>query len=528
MSKRVIFILAAVLLVVVFVLPFLATRNFSPAFDEITHIPSGYSYIKTGEIKLNPQHPPLIKMLAAIPLLFLDLKFDQNRFEAVPAKISEWEFGENFLFSNDTDKILLWARIPMLFLSVLLGFYIFKWASELFSPPAGLFALFLYTFTPVMIGNAQFVTTDLGVSVFVFITLYYFWKFSRTDRRKHLVFSGIFLGLALGAKFSAVLLVPLILLFALIHIWRLHRNNIFLWQKSKKVIKILAPVYLTGFLVIYLLYFFPSDISFYLKGLNTLYADKNPNYYFFLNGSFSKDGWWYYFLSAFLVKTPAPFLIFLAAAVVFYKKYKMSFLEKSLILATPLIFFTVTSIKAYNIGIRYILPVYPFLILYAGGLINLDFWRSGARKAKVIFATVLLVLSSWLFYSTISVHPDYLAYFNDFVGGSQNGYKYLNDSNIEWGHDLRRLKKYQEQYPETKVIYSWPRPNFDYYGITNRISAQKTKWWINPSGRYALNTNLLTTSGLYSRLYNEPLLDWLNLYQPTDRIGYSFLIFEFK
>jgi len=98
-----------VLMVLVFLLPFLSMQNFSLSTDELTHIPSGYSYWKTGEIKLNPQHPPFVKLWATLPLLFLNPSFDKNDPLIAGAKPDEWQFGRKFLFlsGNDADKIIL-------------------------------------------------------------------------------------------------------------------------------------------------------------------------------------------------------------------------------------------------------------------------------------------------------------------------------------------------------------------------------------------------------------------------------------
>src|SRR3989338_10650750 len=154
-------ILVGVLLFLVFLQPFLAMKNFSPAFDENSHLPSGYSDLKTGEIKLNPQHPPLIKILAALPLLFLDLKFDFLDPSLAGPQTNEWQFGRNFLSDNGVDKVIFWGRIPMVLLSVLLGFYVFKWGKELFGYRAGVIGLLIYAFMPNLIAHAQFITTDM-------------------------------------------------------------------------------------------------------------------------------------------------------------------------------------------------------------------------------------------------------------------------------------------------------------------------------------------------------------------------------
>src|SRR3989344_8301177 len=144
-------ILVLILLTVTFLLPFFSAQNFSAASDEITHLPSGYSYWKTGLTQLNPQHPPLVKLLTAFPLLFLDLKFDPKDSSLSGPLKDEWQFGRNLLFANNADTFLFWGRLPVMLLSLLLGVYVFKWVSEMFSAKAGLLALFIYAFMPAII-----------------------------------------------------------------------------------------------------------------------------------------------------------------------------------------------------------------------------------------------------------------------------------------------------------------------------------------------------------------------------------------
>ena len=514
-------VLVAALLLAVFLIPFFSAQNFSPSADEITHLPSGYSYWKTGEIILNPQHPPLVKLLSSFPLLFLNLKFDKNDPNLTGPSRNEWQFGHNFLFTNDADKLLLLGRIAPILISVLLGLYIFKWASELFSHKAGILSLFLYAFMPNIIAHAQFVATDLAVAAFSFIALYYLWKLFKTGNKKFIVYTGISLGLALGSKFSGALLVPITAFLLLVYMWKGEGNNVF---KIKKFLKYLVLIGVIGFLMLYIIYLFPHNPDFYLKGLRSIYADIAGNFYYYLNGNFSKDGWWYYFIFAFLIKTPIPALIAFALAIFAYRKYKLAGFEKQLIFLPVIVFLLVTSFKAHDIGVRYILPIYPFLILYAGGLTELNLNLN--RKVVLILAAGLGV---WYVFSAIRIYPDYLAYFNEFVGGPANGYKYLDDSNVEWGQDLKRLRAYQIQHPETKVLFSWRKSDLDYYGVENDLfsSGIKKRWLLNPSGRYAVNTHFLIRSRLEGSMTPDKYVDWLGLYRPVDRIGYSFFIYEF-
>lgn len=518
-------IIVSVLLATAFLLPFFSAQNFSPSSDEITHLPSGYSYWKTGQIILNPQHPPLLKLMSAFPLLFMNLKFDINDPTLSGPFKNEWEFGKKLLISNNADRMLLWGRLAPMLISVLLAFFIFKWASEMFSVKAGLLSLFLYVFMPNIIANSQFVTTDLALASFSFIAFYYLWKFYKTSFRKYLIYSGLFLGLALSSKFSAVVFLPVVLFL------------IFVYAKSgqkdfhavlSKFVRITAIMFAPAFLVVYFSYLMPTDTGFYLKGLRTIYADANISYNFYLNGQFSKDGWWYYFLEAFLIKTPIPVLLSFVVALIFYKKIVINNRDK-LFIFLPLIFFSAaTSLKAHDIGVRYLLPSVSFTILYTGGLAKIITikWDS---IMSIATSSVVVVLGLWYLFSSVSIFPDYLAYFNELVGGPVNGYKYLDDSNLEWRHDLKRFAEYQNKHQDVKIVYSDKNIYFDpkYYGIKNLVPP--TDELISKlSGKYAININFLIRLKELSQRLNDKKLDWLSLYKPVDRVGYSFWIYEFK
>jgi len=507
-----------VLLVAVFIQPFLSAQKFSPANDEITHLPSGYTYLRTGNFSLNPQHPPLIKLLAAFPLLFMNLQFS-------PADVAlgEWKFGKKFIFENNADKMLLWGRLGPMLISLLLALFIYKWAGEIWGRFEGLFALFFYAFMPNILAHSQFVTTDLGVAAFSFIACYWLWKYYKTHETKYLVLTGIFLGLALGSKFSGLLLIPILVL--LIGLKELSSANSFTKNKKRDFFKKSLFVAALGGLVVWAIYFFPADPFFYLKGYKTVYADKNANFMFYLNGNYDPAGWWHYFLEAFLIKTPVAFLLAISAVIIFLKKIKIERTALLFLTVPAALFFVITSWKGYNIGVRYILSVYPFLIVLAAGFPS-GLKNLGLRR-KTVWLIVIVILG-WQLTSTIRIFPHYLAYFNEFVGGPTNGYKYLDDSNLDWGQNLKMLAEYQKSHAGTKVIYHWPFSDPDYYGITDNQALLKTKWWREPSGYYAADINFLIRAKLISFLKNEPSLDWLSLYRPIGRIGYSYLIYEFK
>lgn len=190
-------------------------------FDERAHVAAAYSYVRYGDMRLNPEHPPLVKNLAGIPLLFQNLSFPIDSHEWRSGVNEQWEVGRLFVFGsgNDADRIMFWARVPIICVALLLGFFVFRWTKELAGTNAGLFALLLYAADPNIIAHGHYVTTDVGIAAAVFIAFYYFVRFLRRPTARNTVLFGVFLGIAELTKFSAVLLFPyfgfVILLYAL-------------------------------------------------------------------------------------------------------------------------------------------------------------------------------------------------------------------------------------------------------------------------------------------------------------------------
>ncbi|MBI2451303.1 MAG: glycosyltransferase family 39 protein [Parcubacteria group bacterium] len=219
-SSKQINIIAASLLGFMLILMLSSSWNDSAIVDEVPHIGAGYSYLTRKDMRLNPEHPPLIKDLAALPLLFLDLKFPKTDPSWTQDINGQWTFGAEFIhkIGNPAEKILFWSRLPIMLLTLLLGFFVFKWTRGLFGDKAGLIALFLYALSPTIIAHGRFVTTDAGAAAGIFIASYFFVKFIRHQTGKNLIWAGITLGLAQLAKFSVFLLFPLFSLLAFIWI----------------------------------------------------------------------------------------------------------------------------------------------------------------------------------------------------------------------------------------------------------------------------------------------------------------------
>jgi hypothetical protein len=212
-------LIVGLILAFVFVVSVINAWRDSAIFDETAHIPAGYSYLTMHDMRLNPEHPPLLKDLAALPLIFMNLKFDTTQKFWTTDVNGQWEAGHNLFWQtgNDPDQIIFWARIPFVILSLIFGLFIFKWGKELSGTLGGLLALTLYAFDPNILGHNHFVTTDLGIAGFMMLSFYYFLKFIKEPIWKNVAIGGLFLALVQLTKFSSILLLPIFGLVAIIY-----------------------------------------------------------------------------------------------------------------------------------------------------------------------------------------------------------------------------------------------------------------------------------------------------------------------
>jgi 4-amino-4-deoxy-L-arabinose transferase-like glycosyltransferase len=211
---------AAIMLSAFFLLSITLAWQESATYDERAHIPAAYTYVDRSDMRLNTEHPPLLKDLAGIPLLFLDLSFPYDHPDWEKSGIhGQWSLGTEFLYGrgNDADLMLFWSRLPIILVALLLGFLIYRFTKELAGTVAGLFALLLYVADPNVIAHSHYVTTDIGIAATLFASFVFFLRFLRNPCRKNIFLAGIFLGLAELTKFSAVLLFPIFGVFAIVY-----------------------------------------------------------------------------------------------------------------------------------------------------------------------------------------------------------------------------------------------------------------------------------------------------------------------
>ena len=201
-------IFALVILAIMGVIAFGSIQEDSVTTDEAPHITAGYSYLKFQDMRINPEHPPLIKDIAAIPLLFQDLNFPTEHTSWKDMVNAQWDLGPQFLYrsGNDADKIILWGRIGPILLMLLFGWLVFKWALKLFGGKWALFTLALFAFSPTIMAHGRLVTTDIAAAFAFFIAIYAYVNLLKDPSKKNLLIAGVAFAIAQLLKFSLVLL----------------------------------------------------------------------------------------------------------------------------------------------------------------------------------------------------------------------------------------------------------------------------------------------------------------------------------
>ncbi len=522
------------LIAVFFLQAILSMWDDSPTSDEIVAPAVGYAELFTGDFTLVDDHPPLIRILTALPLLSLQPTLPlthpswQQKEQGVKDRI---DFAYEFFYrvNHNADQLLFWSRLPVVFLSMILGMLVFGWAKKLYGGAAGLFALFLYTLEPNLIAHSRVTTNDLILTLFIFSTLYLFWQYCKVPSRRLLALTGVSLGLALVSKFSAIMLLPMLGLLAVLGLENKAStgNPVTGWTYNvRALVGSIGPAFKTLFIissvalgVIVLLY--GAQWRLFFDGTYNAITHYRGDHPAFLLGRYSTDGWWYYFPTVFLLKTPIPLLICIAVSFFFlsFRKEK----AQHLFLLIPIgIIWTAAVLSNLNIGIRHILPMYPFLLVLVSSITTIQF--SQPRVFHIGFACLAL----WYVISTFSVFPSYLAYFNEFVG-PKRGYQYLADSNLDWGQDLKRLKGFMDEKGVEHIYLSYfgtadpcyyRLHSIDLPGSFNRCSRANAK----PAKFLAVSvTNL---QSVYSP--DKKTFSWLLPYEPVARIGYSIFVYDIQ
>ncbi len=492
----------------------------SPTFDEQGFIVRGLAYVRPeedgGNRGIRVGHPPglnafnalLLANDATVRLPVDDPSWQESSFHR-PAELFLWEID------NDVAHIMFLARLPSIWLGLLLVAIGSRWAADMTrsrfkgrggrrrAGAAGLFAALLLGLDPNIVAHMRLATTDLGLAAAAALAGYLLWRWLRAPTWTNALLAGAGLGLLQNTKYTAALFVPL---FALVFVstiiiyWRAdrlsavadrpHRARELLVQAVAAYVPISIMVLwaTSGFDIGTLPDTVPMfsqlggmtvPLANYIEQLLDIGGRLQVSTPAFLLGEYSDSGWWYYFPVTFLVKTPLPVLILLLAALVrvvilvWRRRFRLSesmMINGLALIVPPLGYFAIALTSDINLGYRHLLPMLPFLyvgisvvltpLIVPGQLVGSVEGRQRGEQALVVGALV------WLTVVTIGIYPDYLTFFNILAGGPRGGWHVLVDSNIDWGQDLGRLAEWQTENEVDNLWFSYfgeGRP--EYYGL---------------------------------------------------------------
>jgi len=537
----------------------------SLAIDENGHLFDGYMVLTRG-CHIQTDRPPLLNMLGALPLVIEGVRFDPDHLP--PDRLYHAFFFEQ----NDCDQLLRWPRLVITLLGVLLGAILFLWMQELFGFWPATAGLALYTCEPNILCNAGVVTQDLGITCFFFGTMYFLCRTLRCLTPGNVAGLAVFFAIAYVSKFSAFLLGPILLLLLLIHIMG-RQPWPFRWNRDRKLVtrrsKIVASaglIFLVGMvfvLVVWMTYGFHyttgpdvyggSTIALYEDPVMCTWLPKStmlvgwidrhqllPNAYTqnflreelsttgnfkmaaFLLGQSKYGHWWYYFPVVFLVKTPLTVLVlfFTGGVLCLFRRRSMG-MDALCILLPVVLYLAVALFSTRNIGVRHILPLYPFVIMVAVAPLA-ELLRRGLKWPVFYFCLLAGI-------EMASVYPHYRGFFNSLAGGPRNGQNILADSNIDWGQDLKLLKRWMTAHGVSHInLAYWGESDAEYYGIdcthlwTTTPSVSHPPMPPQVPGYVAVSVQLLHDPAFPQvAAYYAPLLEKM----PVAVIGYSIYVY---
>jgi len=556
----------------------------SPTIDEVGHLGAAASHWQTGRFESYRVNPPLVRMVATAFIANRLPRTDPDLLTRYPGSRTEFAFGGYVMDALGPEACWLttlarWNCIP---LSLLGGYFCYRWARELFGHKAALLSLTLWSFCPSVIAYGQLIIPDAAAASLGLTACYAFWRWLREPTWPRVWLAGLALGLAELTKSTWIILYaifPLLWLLWMAAEMRIARPVRWLRRSVQ-----LAAILLFGVLVINLGYGGEGtlkplgDFAFvssalgggeeagtpgygnrfqgtwlgglpvplpenYLLGIDHQKWDFERKYPSYLRGQWRTGGWWYYYLYAVAVKTPIGMEILAIMAVgltMVSRRSRVRWRDQLVLLAPAVtVFAMVSSQTGFSHHVRYVLPALPFFLV----------WISQSARAlsvrSMIVKGLFAVSVAWFLLSSLWVYPHSMGYFNELAGGPLRGHEHLLDSNIEWGQDLVYLKRWSDAHPEARPLrvltFAFPDPK--YLGIpsaglppscppepTDRPAADGARSLGPQPGWYALGVTFLHGDDHPQRgtigLAWVPYCGYFRHFQPVATAGYSVYVYH--
>jgi hypothetical protein len=535
-------------LVVIFVARIVATYPvFNDVADTSVHISAGLEYLRDGVYQYEPQHPPLARIaVAALPYWVADLKLGpfENSWGGDWAK-------KDMSFYWET---LTLARMGNLAFAIPLLLFTYLLSSKLYGKRAGLAACAIVSCCPGILANSGVATLDIAVTATMLAAAYFGWRWSLQPGWRYCLLTGVAAALAFTTKFSTVgYLPPIIAAYFLIARWNHWRDSAPFLGESMKASVLRGAAFLTVVLsLIWAIYLFdigpiapPDEVYFsrgefggveegspprllanwigsttvpapsFWMGIIDVLSHNQLGHTAYLLGELSAHGWWYYFLVVGAVKTTLPLLAMVGMTIIFWAR-REDFPARAgtaFAVAPIVVVLGISMMSNINIGVRHILPIYPFFAILASALFGGE-ELLGRPSKKFIIPLLLFV---WHAGESAWAHPDYLPYFNEIARGHEDDF--LADSNLDWGQDLARLGRFvNERELDSMLLYYEGGPHADRFGVTTGLL---------PPGHPDFGWVGIGVNEFKGVVY-APSFDPLRNREPVGRVGKSILLFRLK
>ena len=552
------------LLIVISLQLYFSVRRASQTWDEANHIFAGYRSWTDGDYGLNPEHPPLLKLLATVPLLSLQPKSPEleGRFFKEDAFLG----GKEFLYRNDAGQILARTRTAAAILTLLAALVVFFATREMFGTGAAFVALMLLAFDPNLLAHGALITTDVGLACFMMLSVYMFYRFVKAPEALRLVATGASVGLVIAVKHTGLLVLPILFLLTVCEIILASRRQR-IARHALKLAGSLVLITLIGFAIVWSFYGFryaarPNNLQLtptlaeYVQGLKPYEAwpistaarfhllpesylyglvdvKLTANYYTsYVLGKVYAHGVWFYFPVAFLVKSTVGVLALTLITLFVIATRRLERAREIVFLVVPVIFYLIVAMTVgMNIGVRHILVVYVFLYVLIGGAV----WALMQKSRKWTWAIGVLLLVHVV--SSAAAFPNYIPYANELWGGSSQTNKYLTDSNSDWGQQLKSVKQYLDQRGVKEcwfVYFAAGVAEPSYYGIPCKPLPTLNTLWLNEQIDVPKSIDgpvLISASNLSGLEFGPGSIDpygQFKLLQPTAFIDRGVFVFDGK
>jgi len=584
-DSRIVLLLSAVLAIHTGLLAYSAYVH-SPTHNEPAHLAAGVSHWELGHFDLYKVNPPLVRQIAALPVMAAGARTEWNDYFEGAATRPEFAIGDGLIAANGERSFFLftiarWACIPFSWLGSIVCFL---WARDLYGPRAGLVAAVLWCFEPNILAHAALITPDAPATALGLAACYTFWRWLRRPTWSQTLLTGVVLGVAELSKTTLLIFYPLWPLLWIVY--RLpDRATMCLRDWTREGLMLITRLGLAVY-VVNCGYGFEGSLTRlaefrfesrmftgkmpgepgnrfadswlgslpvpvprnYLLGIDAQKRDfENYRKASYLHGTWSPTGWWYYYFYAMAIKVPVGVLCLVLATILGKLAGQLPskrLRDEAILLFPAIVILTfVSSQTGFSEHMRYVLPIFPFFFIWISQCLGssmqseqIELDRGVCRTRAMPLAAAGLLI--WAIGSSLCVYPHSLSYFNELVGGPRGGHAHLLDSNLDWGQDLKYVKWWLETRLDDEPVFLAFNGPIDPIRVGIEVEppasvADELSLQNLPPGWYAISVSYLRGVPWWSRLHKgQDVATELRVFtgflnqKPIGTFGYSIYLYK--